>query len=40
MDNTMRGIGTQVRTSEIQEPSHSAPDLGAGTKPSEAREPK
>lgn len=36
MNNEMRGIGTQVRTSEIQEPTHGAPGRGAATKPSEA----
>ncbi len=39
-DSTMRGIGTQVRTSEIQEPASGASNRGAATKPSEAQRPK
>jgi cytochrome c oxidase cbb3-type subunit III len=36
-NSTMRGIGMQTRTSEIEEPASGASDRGADTKPSRAR---
>jgi cytochrome c oxidase cbb3-type subunit 3 len=39
-NSTMRGIGTQARTSEIAEPASGASNRGTGAKPSEVRGPK
>jgi cytochrome c oxidase cbb3-type subunit III len=40
MNNTMRGIGTQTRSSEIKEPADGTPSRGEDTLPSKAAGPK